>query len=100
MLTLASMIWAAYLYVADIMHMRHNVPPPVVVETGQEYKYNGIESAMYVPASWNDNCYNQEQTVLKMAEHFNNFRNGKQKLSEDKLIIIAHKWKCVTDEAQ
>lgn len=97
MLTLASMIWAAFLTVQSDFR-QHNAPPPVVIETGETYNYIEIESAIYVPSNWNDNCYNQQQVIYYMAKHFNGFRNGNNKFSEDKLIQEAHKWKCLTDD--
>lgn len=97
MLTLASMVLVAYMWVGEQMHMSSNVIPPVVIEVGKQYKYNDIESAVYVPGNWNDNCYNQQQTVLMMAEHYNNYLNGNHKKTNEQLVAISKKWVCVKD---
>lgn len=100
MLTLASMVWAAWFYVATATNMLHDVPSPVVVQTGKEYKYNDIEAAIYVPLDWDDSCANQQQIVYYMALNFNNFRNGKKKFPDSKLHDIAAKWQCLTDQSK
>lgn len=95
MLTLASMIWAAYMFVGSELKMTSNVPCPVVIAIGKEYKYNEIEDAIYVPVNWTDTCYNQTQVVYYMAQNFNNFKNGKQKISSERQLEIAKKWVCI-----
>lgn len=95
MLTLASMVWAAYMFCQDKFHMNGKAPPPVVISEEHIYKYNDIESAIYVPEHWTDSCYNQKQVVFEMATHFNNFRNGNQKVSQQRLIDISNQWVCV-----
>jgi hypothetical protein len=94
MLSLASMVWAAFMFVKTEMH-QNNTPLPVVIETGETYAYDTISSSITVSHPWNDSCYNQGQVVYEMAIHFNAFRNGNHKLSNDKLIDIKNKWKCV-----
>lgn len=95
MLTLAAMIWAAWAYVATNLNMLHTVPMPVVIEHGNQYRYEEIYSAIYVPEDWTDSCYNQTQVVSEMIRHFNNFRNRNNKLTEDKMNTLARKWVCV-----
>lgn len=95
MLTLAAMTWAAYMFMQDHMQMRYSVPPPVVIERGIEYGYSNVESAITVPATWTDNCYDQQSVVLYMGLHFNSFRNGKQKLPYSQIDNIAAEWKCI-----
>lgn len=100
MLTLASMVWAAWFYVATETKMLHDVPSPVVIQVGKEYKYNDIEDAIYVPINWDDSCDNQQQIVYYMAVNFNNFRNGKNKFPNSRLHDIANNWKCLTDQSK
>lgn len=99
MLTLASMIWAAFFFVADKMNMVHRPTiMPVVISREGEYGYNDIESAIYVPSDWRDDCYDQRMIVYYMAIHYNNYRNGKQKLPATKLDEISREWKCLEDK--
>lgn len=98
MLTLASMAWAAFMFVATQTGMLHDVPPPMIIETGTKYSYNEIEDALYVPANWTDTCDNQSRVVYYMVRSFNNFRNGKNKLTENKMQEITKKWVCVDDQ--
>lgn len=95
MLTLAAMTWAAYAFIQANTHMYGKVPNPVIIERGSTYNYSLIESAIYVPANWQDDCYSQQLMVLYMAEHFNAFRNGQQKLTEAKLDKMAEEWVCI-----
>lgn len=95
MLTLASMIWAAYAYVAASMHMEHKVVPMPVTVPGQYYDYNIYEDAIYVPYPWTDNCTDQAMVVYEMAKHFNNFLNGNNKIKQDKLNAIRDNWVCL-----
>lgn len=98
MLGLASMVWAAYMYVASATNMRHNVPPPMVIEkvTGG-WNYDLIYSELDVPTPWKDDCYSQRQLVYYMVLHFNAFRNGNNKMKPDTIDSISRKWVCVTD---
>lgn len=100
MLTLASMIYVAYMWCQETVNMKHGVPMPVTIETGELYSYNDIDSAIYVPHNWNDSCYNQRQVILDMLYHFNNFRNGNNKMKQDTMIETSRKWVCVTDDAK
>lgn len=95
MLTLASMVWAAYMFCRSEMHMVHQVPPPVIIEKGEVYQYDNIYSTITVPADWKDDCKDQKEVVYKMAQHFNDFRNGNQKLSISKLTEVANSWVCI-----
>lgn len=95
MLTLASMIFAAFAFVGTEVGMLNKVPMPVVIEVGIQYKYDPIEDAIYVPANWSDSCENQTKIIQYMAEHFSNFKNGSNKFTDEKITNIAHKWKCV-----
>lgn len=97
MLTLATMFYTAYMYAASATNMRHNVPPPVVIETGQLYDYKPIESAIYVPSSWHGSCEDQKSLIIEMLYHFNNYRNGNNKMKELTMGNITDKWKCLDD---
>lgn len=99
MLTLASMVWAAYAFVAAEMHMEHSVvPQPVVVSESSVYTYNIYEDAIYVPNPWTDECVNQRMIVYEMAVHFNNMiERDHKKLSDAQLQDIKGKWKCLQD---
>lgn len=98
MLTLASMVYAAYAYVAASMHMESKVvPQPVTVEHGCCYSYNIYEDAIYVPDDWNDKCENQRMIVYEMAVHFNNFLSY-HKFPDSKMKELSAKWVCLTDD--
>lgn len=102
MLTLASMVWAAYAFVAAEMHMEHSVvPQPVTIAIMEDgvYTYNIYEDAIYVPAKWTDECENQRMIVYEMSVHFNNMRSrDTSKLKEQQLQIIKGKWVCLQDK--
>jgi hypothetical protein len=95
MLTLASMIYAAFMFIGTELNMIHSVPIPVVIETGISYNYNDIDAAITVPLNWTDSCSNQSLVVHYMLLHFNSFRNGVKKLDDDQMANIAHKWVCI-----
>lgn len=99
MITLATIAWTAYMYVGSSMNMRHNTPPPIIIESGETYNYAPVESALYVPHDWTASCDNQKQMVYWMGVHFNNFRNGNRKVVEKKLTDMKNAWVCLDDNS-
>lgn len=97
MLSLATVAWTLYMYVSSSTNMRHNVPPPMIIESGQNYEYNEVESALYIPSNWTASCYNQEQLAYYMVKHFNAFRNGNNRMKPNTMDDIARKWVCIVD---
>ena len=94
MLTLASMVMAAYGFLWNYTHIKYT-PQPVVIEVGSKYDYNIYENAIYVPSAWNDSCANQTEVVYMMAIHFNAFKNEKHKMTPETMQYIANKWECL-----
>lgn len=94
---LAALYYTAYMWVGSAVNMRHNVPPPIVIEHGEVYDYKEIESAIMVPDSYSGTCEDQQLFVLSMVMHYNNWRHiRKENLMTMKTMdMIASRWVCV-----
>jgi len=75
--------------------MFHQVPPPIVIVQGKEFKYSQIDNAIYVAKDWKGTCEQQQLLVLQMEDHFNAYRNGNQKISEKDLDLVSNEWRCL-----
>lgn len=98
MISLATIVLAAYAYTADATKVfKHPPIMPVVIEAGKSYEYDPSQVTIYVPFNWNDSCYNQEQLVMQMMKHFNGFRSRGNKIPVPYMDAMARKWKCLTE---